>query len=113
MADKTDVITECKKQQYNIKVRIKLSLEEMEILIVKIKSDLSKVVSRYKLNNVCSTKEKDFLLSEIAKFLHCLENSKKSYCGKANCGWLHWILTPASIFVGHYLKQFYSKFEGI
>ena len=24
-----------------------------------------------------------------------------------------WILTPASIFVGHYLKSFYSKFENI
>ena len=25
----------------------------------------------------------------------------------------NWILTPASIFVGHYLKEFYSKFENI
>ena len=24
-----------------------------------------------------------------------------------------WILTPASIFVGHYLKEFYSKFDSI
>ena len=25
----------------------------------------------------------------------------------------NWILTPASIFVGHYLKEFYSKFKNI
>ena len=25
----------------------------------------------------------------------------------------NWILTPASIFVGHHLKTFYSKFENI
>ena len=25
----------------------------------------------------------------------------------------NWILTPASIFVGHYLKEFYSKFTNI
>ena len=36
MADKTDVITECKRQLYDIKTYIKLSLEEMQILITKI-----------------------------------------------------------------------------
>ena len=25
----------------------------------------------------------------------------------------NWIVTPASIFVGHYLKEFYSKLENI
>ena len=69
MADKMDVITECNKQLYDIKVYIKLSLEEMQILIAKIKSDFSEVVRRCKLNDVCSTKEKYFLLSKIANFI--------------------------------------------
>ena len=36
MADKTDVVKECQRQLYDIKAYIKLSLEEMEILIEKI-----------------------------------------------------------------------------
>ena len=39
---KTDVITECKRQLYDINT----SLEEMEMLIAKIKAELSEVVGR-------------------------------------------------------------------
>ena len=60
MADKTDVVKECQRQLFDIKIYIKLSLEEMEILISKIKSELSEIVGKYKSNNLCSTKEKDF-----------------------------------------------------
>ena len=60
MADKTDVVKECQRQLYDIKTYIKLSLEEMEILIAKIKSELSEIVGKYKSNNLCSTKEKRF-----------------------------------------------------
>ena len=35
MADKMDAITECKRQLYDIKMYIKLSLEEMEIWLLK------------------------------------------------------------------------------
>ena len=56
MADKEDVIIECKRQLYDIETYIKLSLEEMEILIAKIKSELSEVVNRFSLNNFCSKK---------------------------------------------------------
>ena len=60
MDDKEDVILECKRQLYDIKTYIKVSLEEMEMLIAKIKSELSEVVNRYSLNNFCSKKEKNF-----------------------------------------------------
>ena len=50
IADKTDIITECKSQLYGIKTYIKLSMEEMEMLIAKIKLDVTKVVRRNKLN---------------------------------------------------------------
>ena len=44
-------------------------------------------------------------------FLHSLENSKNPIVGRPIVAGYNWILTPASIFVGHYLKEFYSKFE--
>ena len=68
MADKTDVVTECQRQLYHIKTYIKLSLEEMEILIANIKSELSEIIGKYKENSMCTTKEKEFLLSKISKF---------------------------------------------
>ena len=60
ITDKEEVILECKIQLYGIETEIKLSLEEMEMLIAKIKSELSEVVNRYSLNNFCSKKEKNF-----------------------------------------------------
>ena len=60
MANKTDVISECKRHAYDVKTYIRLLLEEMEILIANIKSELSEVVGRYKSNDLCSTNEKDF-----------------------------------------------------
>ena len=37
MVDKMDVISKCKRQLYDVKTYIRLLLEEMEILIAKIK----------------------------------------------------------------------------
>ena len=67
-------------------------LEEMEILIAKIKLEFSEVVGRYKSNNVCSAKEKEFW--------------KKPIVGGPNVAGYNWFLSPASIFVGHYFKEF-------
>ena len=58
MADKSDVVKECQRQLYDIDTYIKLSYEEMEILVAKIKSQLTEIVGRYKENFLCSTKEK-------------------------------------------------------
>ena len=68
MADKTDMVKECQRELFDIKTYIKMSLEEMEILIAKIKLELSEIVGKYKSNNLCSTKERDFLLSKITNF---------------------------------------------
>ena len=38
---------------------------------------------------------------------------KNPIVGRPIVAGYNWILTPASIFVGHYLKEFYSKFENI
>ena len=51
MADKTDVITECKRQLYAVKTYIKLSLEEMEFLIAKINQNFQKWLVDRNLTN--------------------------------------------------------------
>ena len=68
MADKEDVVIECKRQLYDISTYTKLLFEEMEILVAKIKSELLEVVDRNVLNNFCSKKEKEFLLSKFSNF---------------------------------------------
>ena len=68
MADKEDVVIECKRQLYDISTYVKLSFEEMEILVAKIKSELLEVVNKNMLNNFCSKKEKEFLLSKFSNF---------------------------------------------
>ena len=68
MADKEDVVIECKRQLYDISTYFKLSFEEMEILVVKIKAGLFEIVNKNLLNNFCSKKEKEFLLSKFSNF---------------------------------------------
>ena len=118
MADKEDVVTECKRQLYDIYTYVKLSLEEMEILVAKIKSELSEVINKNMLHNFCSKIEKEFLLSKFSNF--CIPHFyiiwkllKNPIVGRPIVAGYNWILTPASIFVGHYLKDFYSKFDSI
>ena len=86
----------------------------MEILIAKIKSELG----RYQSNNVCSAKEKEFLLRNmfnftVPHFYIIWKILKNPIVGRPIVAGYNWILTPASIFVGHYLKEFYSKFDSI
>ena len=86
----------------------------MEILIAKIKSELSEGVGRYKSSDLL--KEKDFLLSKlnnftVPHFYITWKFLKNPIVGKPIGTGYNWILTPASIFVGHYLKEFSSKFD--
>ena len=60
----------------------------------------------------CTKKEAEISLSQmyifdIPHFLYNLENSKKFSHRKT------YLCYPAFIYVGHYLKEFYSKFENI
>ena len=48
IADKEEVISECKRQLFGINTYIELSLEQMEILIAKIQTDLEEVVGKHK-----------------------------------------------------------------
>ena len=66
----------------------------------------------------CTKKEAEFLLSKLFVFdiPHFYINwkiLKNPIVGRPIVAGYNWILTPASIFVGHYLKELYSKFENI
>ena len=66
----------------------------------------------------CSHPEAKFLLSKIESFsiphfYIIWKILKNLIVGRAIVVGYNWILTPASIFVGALLKDFYSKFDGI
>ena len=90
----------------------------MEFLVVKIKAELTEVVNRYKINSVCTEKEKEYLLSKAINFtiphLYIIWKILRSPpVGRPIVAGYNWILTPASIFAGHYLKELYSKLDSI
>ena len=58
VADKEDVIVECKRQLFDINTYLKLSLEEMEMLIAKIQMELREVVNKYKKQKTVMSKKK-------------------------------------------------------
>ena len=109
ISDKEDVVNECKRQLYDIATYFKLSVEQMEMLIAKIQTDLEVVVNKHKIRKNCDNKEATFILSKLRKFTipHFYiiwKILKKPMVGRPIVAGYDWILTPASIFVGHYLK---------
>ena len=63
-------------------------------------------------------KKSEFLLSKISNFTvpHFYiiwKLLKNPIVGRPIVAGYNWILTPASIFVGHYLKECYVKFDSI
>jgi hypothetical protein len=117
-ADKSDVIKECKRQLFDVLTYLKLSKEEVEIFLAKIIGKLRATVNYHFYLGNCSQKEKDFLLSNISNytiphFYIIWKILKNPPVGRPIVAGYKWILTPASIFVGHYLKEFYSKFDSI
>ena len=114
IADKEDVIVECKRQLFDINTYLKLSLEGMEMLIAKIQMELREVVNKYKNKKKCNVKEENFILSKVRNFTipHFYiiwKILKNPIVGRPIAAGYNWILTPASIFVGHYLKEFYCN----
>ena len=70
------------------------------------------------LKGICSNKEAAFLLSNLNKFkiphfYIIWKILKNPIVGRPIVAGYNWILTPASIFVGHYLKDFCNKFDSI
>ena len=116
-ADKDDVINECKRQLDDIEVYLKLSKDQVEMLIRQIQNQLSNIIEFHKKQGKCSIRE-EFLLSKLNKFVTphfyiLWKIFKDPIVGRPIVSGCNWILTPVSIFVGHHLKKFCEKFETI
>ena len=116
--DKMDVISECHRQLYDIITFDKISWDEAKNLVDKLKFDLKNIVRKHMEKGSCSYQEAKFLLSKIESFsiphfYIIWKILKKPMVGRPIVAGYNWILTPASIFVGTFLKDFYSKFDGI
>ena len=106
-ADKSDVVS----QLYDVTTYSKLSLEEMKLFIQKCIMALRNTVNRHFYLGNCSQKEKDFLLSNvynyaIPHFYIIWKILKNPIIGRPIVAGYKWIFTPASIFAGHFLKEF-------
>ena len=117
-ADKSDVINECKRQLYDVDTYVKLSLEEMEKFLQDSIAALRRTVNHHFYLGNCSQKEKEFLLSNvfnyaIPHFYIIWKILKNPIVGRPIVAGYRWIFTPASIFAGHFLKEFYTKFDSI
>ena len=52
---------ECKRQLFDIKTYLKLSVEEAEMLMAKIQNDSKECVNRFSTFGMCDKKESEFL----------------------------------------------------
>ena len=96
----------------------KLSKDQAQELIVSIQTQLTNIIDFHKQRGNCSKKEEEFLLSKLKTFViphfYILwKILKKPIVGRPIVLGCNWILTPASIFVGHRLKKFCEKFNTI
>ena len=88
---------------------------ETQNIISKIKKDLRIIVKKHVEKGSCSYYEEKFLLSKIDSFsiphfYIIWKILKNPPVGRPIVAGYNWILTPASIFVGHFLIHFYVKF---
>ena len=95
-----------------------LTEEEVKQFISEIQSKQRRIVESHVYRGNCTKKEAEFLMSkmyiyDIPHFYIIWKILKNPIVGRPIVAGYNWILTPASIFVGHYLKYFYSKFENI
>ena len=87
-------------------------------IITDIQNKLKRKVESHLYKGSCTKKEANFLLSKLyvfdtPHFYIIWKILKNPIVGRLIVAGYNWILTPASIFVGHYLKELYSKFENI
>ena len=101
-----DVKAECRRQLYDVFTYQKLTEEHMFEFIRNVRLNKGN----------CSIKEAKFLLSnmeefKITHFYTIWKILKNPPVGRPIVAGYNWILTPASFFVGHFMKEFYSKFD--
>ena len=112
-ADKCDVIMECKRQLLDVATYLKLSTEEVKTFLEKCIFELQRVVNFHFYTGSCSQKEKEFIWSNVSNYVITLPHfyiiwkiHKNTPVGRPIVAGYKWIFTPATIFVGHFLKEF-------
>ena len=85
-------------------------MEEVEILIATIQSELFEVGNKFVAKKECSQKEALFLMSKskiftVPHFYITWKMLTNPTAGRLILEGYYWILTPASIFAGHFLKE--------
>jgi hypothetical protein len=118
ISDKKDFVIECKRQLSDISVYKKLDSLEIENLISEIKRSLLTIIQRHVGGKKCSPKEAEFLKSKfssfnIPHFYIIWKMHKNPVVGRPIVAGYNWILTPAAILVGHYLKNYCQYFDNI
>ena len=82
------------------------------------KLDLKRIVNKHMIKDSCCKFEAKFLSSKIDSFpiphfYIIWKILKNPAVVRPIVAGYNWILTPASIFGGHFLKEFHVKFDGI
>ena len=107
------MVLECQRQLYDVRTYNRMWWEEAKSLIAKIKFDLKNIIRKHMEKGSCSYQEAKFLLSEtesftVPHFYIIWKILKNPIVGRPIVAGYNWILTPALIFVGTLLKDFYS-----
>ena len=107
---KSDVIKECKRQLVDVATKT--------FLFFKALWDFEGLSNPISALEAVHKKEKEFLLSNIHNyviphFYIIWKIQKNPPVRRPIFAGYKWIFTPASIFVGRFLKEFYSKFDSI
>ena len=117
-ADTTQVIEESKRQLYDKEVYRILTEEQAKRFVREIQIRLTNIVDKHQKKGTYTSKEAKFLLSklhnfDIPHFYIIWKILKNPIVGRPIVAGYNWILTPASIFIGHFLKDFCKKFDSI
>ena len=116
--DREDGVSECQRHLSDTTVYKKLCPQEVENLVSEIKRSLSSTIQKHMNKGSCSKTEADFLKSKISNFniphfYIIWKMHKNPVVGRPIVAGYNWILAPASIFVGHFLKKYCQYFDNI
>ena len=105
------MISECRRQLFDVITYNKILLDEAKILVDKIKFDLKNIVRKHMEKGSCSYQEAKFLLSKIESFsiphfYIIWKILKNPMVGRPIVAGYNWLLTTSVYFRRHVSKRF-------
>ena len=109
-------LEECKRQLSDSKVYSPLPKEEVDLLLIRIKVTLQKMIEKFDI--LLSNQDKKFLLQNIEKFtipyFYILPKIVKNpIVGRPILAGCNWITRPASKYIAFHLQKYYKLFDTI